>query len=69
MQSTSGQDGTRFHGVLNLNLIGRGRAPDIKLHINTRTPPVQLPSGCDARKIADLIVEQIGITLPNTGAS
>jgi hypothetical protein len=65
MQSTSGQDGTRFHGVLNLNLIGKGRAPDVKMHINTKTPPVQLPAGCDARTVGDLIVESLGISFPD----
>jgi hypothetical protein len=68
MQSTSGQDGTRFHGILNLNLIGKGQNPDTKLHINTRTPPVQLPAGCDAAKVGQLIVESIGVTLPTTAA-
>jgi hypothetical protein len=68
MQSTSGQDGTRFHGILNLNLIGKGQAPDIKMHINTKTPPVALPAGCDAEKVGRLIVESIGITLPNTAS-
>jgi hypothetical protein len=63
LQSTSGASGTRFHGILNLNLIGKGQAPDLKLHINVKTRPETLP-GCDASKVVELIVDQLGITLP-----
>lgn len=66
LQSTSGQSGTRFHGVLNLNLIGKGKAPDAKFHVNVKTRPDMAPGTCDARKVAELIIEQLGITFPNT---
>ena len=62
LQSTSGQSGTRFHGVLNLNLIGRGKEPDLKLHINVKTEPDMAPGTCDAGKVARMIIEQLGIT-------
>jgi hypothetical protein len=62
LQSTSGQSGTRFHGVLNLNLIGKGKEPDLKLHINVKTEPDMAPGTCDAGKVARMIIEQLGIT-------
>ena len=65
LQSTSGQSGTQFHGILNLNLIGKGKEPDLKFHINVKTEPAMAPSVCDARKVAQLIVEQLGITVPS----
>src|SRR5918992_442925 len=61
--SVTGPTGTTFHGILNLNLIGKGQAPDLKLHINVKTRPETLP-GCDASKVVELIVDQLGITLP-----
>jgi hypothetical protein len=64
LQSTSGQSGTRFHGVLNLNLIGKGKAEDIKLHMRMRTEPAMAPSTCDASRIARLVLEELGVTLP-----
>ena len=64
LQSTSGESGTRFHGVLNLNLIGKGKAPDAKFHFNVKTEPAMAPGSCDARKIAQLVIEELGITFP-----
>ena len=67
LQSTSGESGTRFHGILNLNLIGKGKAPDTKLHLNVKTEPAMAPGACDARKIAQLVIDELGITAPPTG--
>src|SRR5918999_2366518 len=53
LQSTSGESGTRFHGVLNLNLIGKGQSPDLKFHFNVKTPAMA-PGTCDARKVVEL---------------
>jgi hypothetical protein len=64
LQATSGESGTRFHGVLNLNLIGKGQSPDAKLHFNVKTEPATAPTTCDARKIARLVVDELGVTLP-----
>jgi hypothetical protein len=64
LQSTSGESGTRFHGVLNLNLIGKGRAPDAKFHFNVKTEPTLAPGTCDARRITQLVIDELGITLP-----
>jgi hypothetical protein len=63
-QSTSGQSGDRLHGVLNLNLIGKGRAPDIKLHMRMRTEPAMAPGTCNAADIARLILTELGVTVP-----
>jgi hypothetical protein len=64
LQSTSGASGTRFHGVLNLNLIGKGRSPDVKLHFNVKTEPAMAPGTCDAGKIARLVIDELGVKLP-----
>jgi hypothetical protein len=64
LQSTSGASGTRFHGVLNLNLIGKGQAPDMKLHMNVKTEPEMAPSTCDASQIARLVIDELKVTLP-----
>jgi hypothetical protein len=67
LQSTSGESGPRFHGVLNLNLIGKGQTPDKRFHFNVKTEPAMAPSTCDARRIAQLVVDQLGITAPLPG--
>jgi hypothetical protein len=64
LQSTSGESGTRFHGVLNLNLIGKGKAPDAKFHFNVKTEPAMAPGTCDAGRIAQLVIDELGITFP-----
>jgi hypothetical protein len=62
LQSTGAND-NRFHGVLNLNLIGKGQAPDARLHMNVKTEPLALVS-CDARRVAQMIIDELGITFP-----
>ena len=64
LQSTSGQSGTFFIGVLNLNLIGKGKQPDLKLHMRVKTDPGMAPGACDAEQIARLVLEELGVTLP-----
>ena len=69
LQSTSGQSGTRFHGVLNLNLIGKGQTPDRRFHFNVKTEPAMAPATCDARRIAQLVIDELGITAPPSPGS
>jgi hypothetical protein len=64
LQSTSGQSGTFFIGVLNLNLIGKGQQPDIKLHMRVKTDPGMAPGTCDAKAIAKLVLEELGVSFP-----
>jgi hypothetical protein len=64
LQSTSGSSGTRFHGVLNLNLIGKGQTPDRRFHFNVKTEPAMAQGTCDARRIAQLVIDELGITAP-----
>lgn len=64
LQSTSGASGTRFHGVANVNLIGKGQTPDRRFHFNVRTAPEMAPGTCDARRIAQLVIDELGITAP-----
>jgi hypothetical protein len=69
LQSTSGESGTRFHGVLNLNLIGKGQTPDRRFHFNVKTEPAMAPATCDARRIAQLVIDELGITAPPSPGS